>query len=232
MTVDSPPGLAQVLGDLAIDLQHESGTEATLQAITEGAASLVPGAWGCGISMVQGRKITPEAPTNPVVAELDQLQSLLDEGPCLSALREQRTVQIEDMATEMRWPRFGRAALDRGVRSMLSFQMFVIYVTQGALKLFGDHTQTFDEESQLVGGVLAQHASIAMIGAAAEAQFDAALASRDIIGQAKGLLMHRENLTGLQAFALMLKTSQNANIKLVEIARWVVEQHESRLKRI
>lgn len=41
--------------------------------------------------------------------------------------------------------------------------------------------------------------------------------------------MHRESLTGLQAFALLLKTSQNANIKLIEIARWVVDQHESTL---
>lgn len=226
MTVDPRPELAQLFGDLAIGLQNESGTEATLKAITEGAVNLVPGAWGCGISMVEGRKITPEAPTNPIVAELDQLQSSLDEGPCLSALREEHTVQIEDMATEIRWPRFARAALGRGVRSMLSFRLFVTDDTLGALNLFSDHSAAFDEESQLVGAVLAQHASIAMIGVAAEAQFDRALASRDLIGQAKGILMCREHLTGLQAFALLLKTSQNANIKLVEIARWVVEQHE------
>lgn len=229
MDVDSPPELAVLLGDLAIELQHETGTEATLRAITEGAVSLVPGTWGAGISMVAGRKVTPEAPTNPVVAELDQLQSSLNEGPCLSALREQHTVHIEDMASETRWPRFARAALDRGVRRMLSFQLFVIDDNLGALNLFGDHSEAFDEESRLIGGVLAQHASIAMVGAAAEAQFDIALASRDVIGQAKGLLMHREHLTGLQAFALLLKTSQNANIKLVEIARWVVDQHESGL---
>lgn len=229
MDVVSPPELAQLLGDLAIELQHESGTPATLRAITEGAVSLVPGAWGAGISMVEGRKVSAEAPTNPVVAELDELQNLLNEGPCLSALHEHHTVHIEDMATDPRWPRFARAALDRGVRSMLSFQLFVIDNNLGALNLFGNHSAAFDEESRLIGGVLAQHASIAMIGAAAEAQFDTALASRDIIGQAKGLLMHREHLTGLQAFALLLKTSQNANIKLVEIARWVVDQHESGL---
>ena len=52
MELDSPPDLAQLLGDLAIELQHETGTAATLRAITEGAVSLVPGAWGAGISMV------------------------------------------------------------------------------------------------------------------------------------------------------------------------------------
>lgn len=229
MDVDSPPELAQLLGDLAIELQHERGTEATLRAIVGGAVSLVPGTWGAGISLVRGRKVSAEAPTNPVVAELDELQNSLNEGPCLSALREHHTVHIEDMATETRWPRFARAALDRCVRRMLSFQLFVLDDNLGALNLYGNHGAAFNEESVLIGGVLAQHASIAMIGAAAEAQFDIALASRDIIGQAKGLLMHREDLTGLQAFALLLKTSQNTNIKLVEIARWVVDQHESGL---
>jgi hypothetical protein len=142
-------------------------------------------------------------------------------------LREHHTVHIEDMATETRWPRFTRAASDRGVRSLLSFQLFVRRENLGALNLYADHSAAFTEESQLIGGALAQHASIAMIGAAAETQFGAALASRDIIGQAKGFIMHRDNLTGIQAFALLLKTSQNANIKLIDVARWVVDQHES-----
>ena len=72
-------------------------------------------------------------------------------------------------------------------------------------------------------GMLGQHTA-GELGFLGETQFNAALASRDVIGQAKGVLMHRENLTGMQAFALLLKTSQNANIKLIEIARWVVEQ--------
>jgi ANTAR domain len=113
------------------------------------------------------------------------------------------------------------------VRSLLSFQLFVRHENLGALNLYADHSAAFTEESQHIGSVLAQHASIAMIGAAAETQFGAALASRDIIGQAKGFIMHRDNLTGIQAFALLLKTSQNANIKLIDVARWVVDQHES-----
>ncbi|MCA2296885.1 ANTAR domain-containing protein [Mycobacterium timonense] len=79
--------------------------------------------------------------------------------------------------------------------------------------------------------ILAQHASVALVGSAAESHFQAALASRDIIGQAKGILMHRENLSALQAFHLLLRSSQRANIKLNEIARFVVDQHESGLNR-
>lgn len=166
---------------------------------------------------------------HPPVAELDELQTTLNEGPCISALREHDTVYIEDMATSTRWPGSPAPHPTAVWRSLLSFQLFVRRENLGALNLFADESAAFNEESLLIGGTLARHASIAMIGAAAQTQFDAALASRDIVGQAKGLLMHRENLTGIQAFALLLKTSQNANIKLVDIARWVVDQHESGL---
>jgi AmiR/NasT family two-component response regulator len=54
-----------------------------------------------------------------------------------------------------------------------------------------------------------------------------ALASRDLIGQAKGILMHRENLTGLQAFNTLAHASKETNIKLVDVARWLVEEHEN-----
>jgi hypothetical protein len=43
---------------------------------------------------------------------------------------------------------------------------------------------------------MAQHAAVAMAGAAAEEQMHSAVASRDIIGQSKGILMRRDNLTG------------------------------------
>ncbi|WP_246182766.1 ANTAR domain-containing protein [Mycolicibacterium grossiae] len=80
-----------------------------------------------------------------------------------------------------------------------------------------------------IGELVAQHASVALVGSKAEAQFDRALASRDVIGQAEGILMHRENLSSTAAFALLLKTSQNSNLKLVDIARWLVDEHNNRL---
>jgi ANTAR domain len=89
----------------------------------------------------------------------------------------------------------------------------------------------FSDDSIFIGELLAQHASVAMAGSAAQTQFDSAVTSRDVIGQAKGILMFREKLTGTEAFALMVNTSQNTNIKIVDIARWLVEDHEARLSR-
>lgn len=230
MAEKSPPAdLTQVLGDLAVELQGQTDIEATLRAIIEGAVAIVPGTCWAGISMIKGDHIESRAPSDPLVAELDNAQATLNEGPCVSALREHHTVLIGDMANEARWPRFTQAAIDRGVHSLLAFQLFVRHENLGALNLYGEQTNVFSDDSIFVGEVLAQHASVAIAGAAAESHFQAALASRDTIGQAKGILMHRENLSSLQAFQLLLKTSQRANIKLIDIARFVVDQHESGL---
>jgi GAF domain-containing protein len=222
--------LAEVFGDLAVEMQAQKGSSDTLQSIVEAAPKVVPGARWAGISLVQGTKIVSEVPTSRSVAELDQLQSDLNQGPCLTALREYHTVHIDDMRTETRWPDFGREAQQRGMRSMLSFQLFVRSENLGALNLYSDEPGAFSEDSFLIGEILAQHAAVAMIGAAAETQFENALATRDVIGQAKGMLMQRDNLTGLQAFSLLTRASQQTNIKLADVARWLVNEHESKLE--
>jgi GAF domain-containing protein len=223
--------LAETLGTLAQEMQAQSDTPATLRSIVDAAITLVPGARWAGISLIQRQKVIPEAPSDDLVADLDQLQTDLGEGPCLSALRDHHTVHIDDMAAETRWPRFVRAATDRGIRSLLAFQLFVREENLGALNLYSDGVAAFTDESVIIGELLAQHAAVAMVGAAAKTQFQSALAGRDVIGQAKGILMHRDRLTGFEAFQLLVRTSQRANIKVADIARWLVDEHEAQLTR-
>lgn len=228
---NSGEDMVEVLGALAIEMQAQSDTEETLQSIVDAAVRLVPGVRWAGISLIEGRRVTPSAPTDELVAELDSLQNDLGEGPCLDALREHHTVLIKDTTTDTRWPQYGRAADDRGVRSVLSFQLFVREDNLGALNLYGDEVDGFTDESELIGGVLAQHAAVAMVGAQETKQFESALASRDVIGQAKGLLMCRENLTGFAAFNLLTRASQSMNTKLATLAQRLVDAHDAELTR-
>lgn len=214
--------LAQVLGALAIEMQSQTDTEATLQSIVDGAVAIVPGTRWAGISLIHERAVEARVPSHPLVTKLDALQSELNEGPCLSALREHRTVVINDMAIETRWPAFCAAASDLGARALLSFQLFVVQQNLGALNLYGDRGGAFTDDSVVIGELLAQHASVALIGAAAEAQFNDALNTRDIIGQAKGVIMERFNTDAVAAFQLLCKLSQETNMKLVEVARKLV----------
>ncbi|WP_199253624.1 GAF and ANTAR domain-containing protein [Mycolicibacterium mengxianglii] len=230
-TLPIPEGdLARLLGDFAIELEDKSDAESTLREIVQSSIEVVPGTCWAGISYIEGTQIEVRAPTDQLVAELDKLQSELDEGPCLSALREQHTVRIDNMAADERWPRFSEAAVERGANSLLSFCLFIRRGTLGALNLYGAKAGVFDDESIFAGEVLAQHASVAMAGDAAEAQFQRAIDSRDVIGQAKGLLMQRNGVDGLHAFRMLTKASQETNVKLVEVARWLVQNHESGLK--
>jgi ANTAR domain-containing protein/GAF domain-containing protein len=228
---EKPADLAHLLGALAVKIQDQPDKHATLKAIVDSAVALVPGARWAGISLIDGRRVRAEVPSDELVAELDEAQSTLDEGPCLSALREMRTVHVDDMAEETRWPRFSELALRRGARSMLAFQLFVRRGNLGALNLYGDRAGAFTDESLFIGELLAQHASVALMGATTESQLRSAVASRDLIGQAKGLLMLRNDIDGVQAFRLLLEASQDTNMKLVDVAAWLVEQHESRLER-
>jgi transcriptional regulator with GAF, ATPase, and Fis domain len=231
MNAEPTSKLAEVLGTLAIQLQAQPDAATTLRGIVDAAVDIVPGARWAGISLIHGRRVQSEVPTDPIVAELDQLQTDLGEGPCASVLREHHTVHIEDMSAETRWPRFVQRAMTLGVHSLLSFQMFVRTENLGALNLYGDAADVFTDESLLVGGALAQHAAVAMAGATAVSQLKSALASRDLIGQAKGVLMERNNLTGLQAFEALTRASQTTQMKLVDVARWVVEYHEELMGR-
>ena len=223
------PQLARTLGDLAVRMQGKVGGEDTLRSIAEAAAVIVPGARWAGISLIEGARVIAYVPTDPAVAKLDELQSELGDGPCISALRDFPTVHIVDMSQDTRWPEFSSLATQLGIGSLLSFQLFVEQDNLGALNLYGGEAGVFAEDSVEIGTILAQHAAVALAATAKEGQFATALASRDLIGQAKGILMYRENLTGLQAFNLMVKTSQKSNIKLVDLAEWLIEEHEKRV---
>jgi GAF domain-containing protein len=211
--------LGEVMGRIARSIQHEHGdVEKTLQAITAAAVDAVPGAESVSVSLVQGRKVEPRAATDDLPREIDDLQSRLGEGPCLSALREQSTVLVEDYETEERWPRFAAEARAQGVRSSLSFQLFVEGDALGALNLYARSAHAFTGDAEAIGQVFASHASIALSAAQQEQNLRGAIDKRDLIGQAKGILMERYKLTAPQAFHLLVQSSSHTNRKLFDIA--------------
>lgn len=221
--------LAGVLGDLAIEMQAQHDADTLLHNIVAAAVHIVPGAAWAGLSRVEDHRVEPALPTDGIAAQLDRLQTELADGPALSTLRERQTVFVKDLAEETRWPKFVPVATRLGVHCLLSFRLFTAGESYGVLNLYGATAGTLDDDSIAIGEILAQHAAVAMAGAAAEEQFRTALASRDVIGQAKGILMQRDRLTGLQAFAALTRASQETNVRLVNVAQWLVDEHESNL---
>jgi transcriptional regulator with GAF, ATPase, and Fis domain len=212
--------LAGRLSDLARTLQDEDGVDETLQAIVDAAVGTVPGAQYAALSVVERRReIHTRAGTADVVFKVDQVQYDTGEGPCLSAVYEQQTVSLPDMTIEQRWPKFTARTAELGVRSMLSFQLYVHQDNLGALNLYSEHKNAFDDDSEHVGLLFAAHAAVAMSGAQQQEHLNKAIAARDLIGQAKGILMERHKLTADQAFSVLSRASQHTNTKLIDVAR-------------
>lgn len=218
--------LAAALGTLAVDMSAESDSERLLETIVGAAITLLPGISWAGISIVRGRSIVSKAPTDEVARTLAECQAKFGEGPILSALDEQQTIVVAELRDETRWPRFVEAATGMDVRCVMSFRLFARDEALGVLTLYGPHPDLFNDEVVAIGEVFAQHAAVALAGAAVAEQMQRAIASRDVIGQAKGILMQRDALTGLQAFAVLTKASQDTNTKLVDVARFLVGEVE------
>ncbi|MBB4689178.1 GAF and ANTAR domain-containing protein [Amycolatopsis jiangsuensis] len=217
-------GLAEVLSDIARTLQAEPDVETTLGAIVKSAVSHVDGAEYAGISLVERKgRIRTVVPTDELVIQIDKLQYLYHEGPCVDSIAEHETHRTSDLATESRWPRFAPAATGMGVRSMLSYRLFVSATTLGALNMYSIRPDAFTEETEQNGRMFATHAAIALVGAQTEAQLHAALEHRDLIGMAKGILMHRHDIDAVHAFRMLTEASQHSNMKLRDVAGWLVE---------
>jgi hypothetical protein len=225
MTSAVTADLSEIMGRVARTLQQQQGdVAATLEAISAAAVANVPGADGCSISyIVARRRVEPRAWTGDRFRDIDQLQSRVQQGPCLDAVWKHRTVRIDDMTTDRRWPRFAPEAAKLGAASSLSFQLFVVGDNLGALNLYSGSPYAFCAESEDVGLVFASHAAVALIGARQQEHLRTAVRSRDLLGQAKGILMERYKLTADQAFDLLARVSQHTNRKMVDLARELTE---------
>ena len=201
------------------------GVEALLAEVTETSVRILPDVRHAVVTLVEGRHRTlrSTAATGPVPRTLDELQEQHQQGPCLDAIWEHHTVRVDDYESETRWPKFVVALLAQTpVRSSLSIQLYTNESELGALNLFSDRSGAFTEQVEDLAVALAAHAAIGLSGARHGGQFRSALASRDIIGQAKGVIMERHNLDAVAAFKLLVKISQERNTPVDEIARKLV----------
>ena len=116
-------------------------------------------------------------------------------------------------------PDFVRGSADMGIRSVLSVQSFVESDNLGALNMYSTAPDAFTEDDETVGLLRAAHAGIAMQGSRTESNLCAAIVSRDVIVQAKGILMERYKMDHLAAFLLLAKASQHTNRRCSPSAR-------------
>jgi hypothetical protein len=231
LTLNSQSAMYLRVTHLVSDLHRRASfdTPALLRELIERAAESVPGAQYSGITVTQKRRRNETAAAThryPVI--LDEIQSRFKQGPCLKAAALQRSVRIDDLAGDDRWPLFRDEAVKRTpIRSVLSFGMFKEGGVSAALNFYAEPTNAFDEGSVNLGLIFATHAALVWNMVRRDQQFRVALVSRDIIGQAKGRLMERFDIDAAEAFGMLKQMSQDSNTPIAQVAQRVTGRDSS-----
>jgi GAF domain-containing protein len=222
--------IAEIVQELYGRADVDSDT--VIAELAEHAAVEIPGAQYAGVTVTRnGRQIDTPAATHKWPILLDEIQQRHREGPCLTAAWEEKTIHVKDLATDERFPLYARDVLaETPIRSVMSFQMWIAGETMGALNVYAESPNVFSTETREIGLVFAAHSSVAWNAARRDEQFKKALASRDVIGQAKGMLMERYSVSAIQAFDLLRKLSQDSNTPLIQIAADLVEKQQSSIE--
>jgi GAF domain-containing protein len=212
----------------ALHDRPESDSDTVIAELTEHAALEIPRAKYAGVTVTSNRKrIDTPAATHRYPVVLDEIQQRHQEGPCLASAWEKKTFHIADLEEDFRFPKYRRDALaETPIRSIMAFQLFIADRTMGALNVYAEEPNAFDEETEEVGLIFATHSSVAWNSARRDEQLLKALDTRDTIGQAKGMIMERYGIGAIQAFEMLRKLSQDSNVPLTKIAQEIIEKSQ------
>ena len=208
--------------------RSDADSDTVIAELAEHAAIEIPGAQYAGVTVTRNAKhIDTPAATHKWPILLDEIQQRHREGPCLTAAWEEKTIHVADLETDERFPMYRRDALEQTpIRSVMAFQMFIAGETMGALNVYAEEPNAFGQVSRDMGLIFAAHSSVAWNAARRDEQFKRALASRDTIGQAKGMIMERYGVDAVQAFEVLRKLSQDSNMPLVQVATELVANRQ------
>ncbi len=193
-----------------------------LQLAVEAARSAIPGVDEAGISIARRSGIETVTATSQIVRDVDQRQYELNEGPCLDAIEGQGETKTDDLSTDTRWPKFAPVAASMGFGSQMGVPLYAIPGEAAGLNLYARRRYAFDSSSAFIAQLFAQHAASALGHARTVDQLNRSIESRQVVGQAIGIVMERYTLDEDRAFAFLRRVSSTSNTKLRDVATTLV----------
>jgi GAF domain-containing protein len=217
---------ANTFARLAVELHDYDCIEETIDAVVEFAIQALDCSYA-GVA-IAGRGRKPEIPavTDPVVAEIYQLQLARGDGPLTVCMNERVPVLISDTATDDRWPDWAAQVRALGVRSVFDVPLNTAAGTVGVMGLYSSNPDAFSSDDQAIAHILARHATVAVAKARHDATMIQAIDARKLVGQAMGILMERFDLDGDRAFEVLKRYSQDNNLKLRDVANHLVHTRQ------
>jgi GAF domain-containing protein len=217
---------AMAFARLAVELHDASGVEETVDAVVQFALQALNCTYAGVALYSRGSQAEIAAVTDPVVADVYDLQLTSELGPLVTALRERTTVLIRDTTTDDRWPEWAAKVAALGVRSVLDVPLAIGDGNRsmvGVLGLYSPSPDAFSPDDEAIAHVLARHASVALASARHEESMAQAVDARKLVGQAMGILMERFDVDGDRAFAILKRYSQDTNTKLRDVAQQLID---------
>ncbi|AYY11855.1 ANTAR domain-containing protein [Actinobacteria bacterium YIM 96077] len=212
---------------MARDLTGEAGVNETLSKVIEYAKEFT-GSEDGGVALLGAeRKLEAARSSDERAGRADTLQDALREGPVVNAARTHKTYLVRDIASDGRWPRWGPLVVDLGLHSVVSTCLYTERHTIGTLNVYSSEPGALSEEDAENIQVFASHAAVAIESAQEGDGLRRAIETRNVIGQAQGLLMERYGLDARRAFDVLRRYSQETNTKLRTVAERLV--YERRL---
>lgn len=222
---DAAQWLVAALLQLA-DRVHVSGShEDTYRLIATTAVEGIVGCDAASISTLEKSGPVSHGPTGPLAERADQIQYEQAEGPFWDAAMSERWIYIPDIHAAGRWPTSSRRLADElGVRSMFSCRLAVgakPRATLGGINLYSLAPDGFTAADQLLAILLSLLGAAVVMDARRQENLQAAIATRQVIGEAIGILRAQSSLTSEQAFDMLVSASMRTNVKLRDVARQI-----------
>jgi GAF domain-containing protein len=233
-----PADAAEALERLGSLSLRELSMDSLLRTVADLTKSVMPGNPEASVLLLVKDRPTTVVSTGALATDLDETQYEHGQGPCLHAARTGDVTEIPDTRADDRWPDYTPRAAERGNLSSLSIPLAIDQDARvsGALNIYARRIDAFDEASRSAATRFAPYAAVATgnLYAYQSARdmadnLQAALESRAVIDQAKGILIERYKVTADQAFQLLARVSMTTNRKLRDIADDLVRTGELRL---
>lgn len=223
-------GSSDPMAQLAAQLDELATLDETVTLVVRAAVELLPVCDAASITVRRSSgRLESFAASSDLAATADRLQHELEEGPCVDLAEGDAVaiLEVPDLADEARWPDWvPRVREETGVSSVLSIRLLSARHVRGALNLYATAPHAFDRRAVELAATLGVHAGIAVRTALLEHDLAEAIPSARLVGQAQGLLMERFSMDPPAAFSVLRRLSQTSNVKVVEIARRLVEQRK------
>lgn len=200
-----------------------------LQATVSLAAAAMARVDGASITVIEDGRFLTATASSEEIRHTDEAQYHECHGPCVEATLGGQTVNADIAKSYSRWPRFAQVALDAGHRSILSTPMHLPRGGVGALNLYSRTEGRFDADAERSARAVADEVGLLVANAAtydaaelANERLTRALIARDLIGQAKGVLIASQGINSDEAFVVLRRRAEQSGRKVAEVASEVV----------